>query len=269
MRRDSLKRLIPITALRSYYGLLRRFPSTAFHLHAARECLRRPDQLAKLVETSLVHASLYDNGGEHFHARTGQGALSFARKGNNVLANQLLRLLVDGNCEVASSPHLEFDYVDYEICPLRTTKSEFEDGRVGKSSRGGVDLLLANRADQLPAIAEIKADTDRNPFLGLIQALTYAVEVGTVTQRTRLDHFYRGRFAWDQAGPALDLYLLLLRYPGDQIHAEFFHMTEKIAGHLLEPGSPVSRLVRRIVALHTPVDRDDRVIFTVGFAHGS
>jgi hypothetical protein len=39
----------------------------------------------------------------------------------------------------------------------------------------GWTCSLASRDDQLLIVGEVKADTDHNPFLGLIQSLTYAV----------------------------------------------------------------------------------------------
>src|SRR4051794_39698214 len=101
MRHDAtMRRLIPKTALWHFYTLLRRFGSTAFHLQAAKECLRRPDQLEEMIEFSLEHASLYDNTEEGFHERSEQGTLSAARSGNSDAANRLLRRVVAGEYEL-------------------------------------------------------------------------------------------------------------------------------------------------------------------------
>ena len=72
-----------------------------------------------------------------------------------------------------------------------------------------MDLLLCNHTDQTPVIGEIKADTDVNPFLGLIQSLMYAVELSTPAQRARLCTYYPGQFAESDTGSGIDISLIL------------------------------------------------------------
>ena len=266
MRSDpALKRLIPLTPLRHFYDRLRDFVSDSFHREAARECLRRPDRLQDLIAASVAHFGLYDNRDEPF--RPAPGGLTPARSGNADLANRLLGLIAAGSTTVPSRPELEFDFVDYEVSPVRTTGSEFENGDSGKSSgKGGIDVLLANRVDRLPAVGELKADTDRNPFLGFIQSLRYAVELSTPAQRARLAKSYPDRFAWPETGPGIDICLLLVRYPDDPPHAEFLNLVRGIVERLAVPGSPFTALVRRLVCLHTDMASSDRAEFRVAFA---
>lgn len=186
------------------------------------ECLRRPDQLSKMVLSSYQHFAYYDNHLESFHSRTGQGALTDLRDANRQLANVFVQQVVANSVTVSSSPPLDFSFVDFEISPIRTTRSEFETGDPGRRGRGGLDLLLANRDDQLPIVGEVKADTDRNPFLGLIQSLTYAVELSTVPQRDRLARHYPGRFTLIESGPWVDIYLFLLRYRFPSLQLSLF-----------------------------------------------
>ncbi len=265
MRADpALRRLIPLTPLRHFYDRLRDFVSDAFHREAARECLRRPDRVQELIAGSVRHFALYDNREEPF--RPGAVGLTEARTDNGDLANRALGLIARGAASVPSCRELEFDFVDYEVSPIRTTGSEFENGESAKrSGRGGVDVLLANRADRLPAVGELKADTDRNPFLGLVQALTYAVELSTPPQRARLATSYPGRFAWPEAGPVIDIDLLLIRYPDDRAHAEFLDLVRGLVERLAVPGSPFAALVRRVACLRTDMSVADHAEFAVEF----
>jgi hypothetical protein len=265
MRHDpALKRLIPLTPLRHFYDRLRDFCSDSFHREAAREWLRRPDRVQELIAASVAHFGLYDNRDELF--RPAPMGLTAARTGNPDLANRLLGLIARGATGVPSRPELEFDFVDYELSPVRTTGSEFESGESGRSSgKGGVDVLLANRVDRLPAVGELKADTDVNPFLGFVQSLTYAVELATPAQRVRLAASYPGRFAWPGAGPYIDVYLLLIRHPEDRPHAEFLDLVRGIASRLCVHGSPYARLVRRLACLRTAYDDGDRAEFGSAF----
>ncbi len=262
-----IARLIPVTELRHFYRTLRRFGSKAFHRQAAMECKRRPDQLAEMVLSSYRHFAIYDNQNEGFHDRP-PGAVTRLRKASRQLANIFVNRVATNSVTVDSAPHLNFSFVDFEISPIRTTRSEFETGASGRGGRGGVDLLLANRDDQLPIVGEVKADTDRNPFLGLIQSLTYAVELSTAPQRDRLARHYPGRFTLIETGPWVDIYLFLLRYPADDDSQRFLTLTDQIAERIVSADSPVASIVRRIVGLHCPMTSDALQDCTIAFSHG-
>ena len=192
--------------------------------------------------------------------------MTAARSENADPANRLLGLIANGATTVPTRPDLEFDFVDYEVSPVRTTRSEFENGQAAtKTGKGGIDVLLANRVDRLPAVGELKANTDRNPFLGFIQSLTYAVELSTPAQRARLDRSYPGRFAWPDTGPVIDICLLLIRYPDDRPHTEFLDLVRQIVEKLAVPGSPFTSIVRRVTCFHTNMDAVDRAEFRVAF----
>ncbi len=267
----SLQRLIPITALRHLYRLLRDFPKEEFHLAVARELCRRPEQVAKLVAESREHFTLYDNRDQGFHNRGTEELLSDRMLGSKTLANMLVQQLVGSEgkvAQVASAPQYDFRYVDYEINPRRTTDSEFENGKPSSIRDGGMDLLLSNQQDRTPIVGEIKADTDVNPFLGLIQSLMYSIELSTPSQRTRLQKAYPDRFAEMSSGPGIDIYLILLRYPTDKVSQEFLTLTGEMSAFLMAKDCPVSNIVRRIVAVQSPMSPTNLNHFTVAFAHG-
>jgi hypothetical protein len=270
----SLDRLIPITALRNFYKVLRLFPSTAFHLQAARECERRPEQVQALFAESVTHFARYVNGSDRFHDRVADGTVSLESSSDGQMcstARRLVSFLASGH--ISMSPewrHLECDYVDHELSPFRTKQACFENGVSGRrSGRGGVDVVLANRLDKMLIVGEVKAETDTNPFLGLIQALTYTVEMTTAAQRARLARCYQQRFESLVGGPYADIYLILIRYPTDEEHQEFLRITGEIAKRILEENGAVAAQVRRIVCLATDMNQGDRLDFSVMFIHES
>jgi hypothetical protein len=266
---QSRQRLVPITALRHLYKLLRCFPNREFHLAVAKEFNRLPNKVSKLVAESREHFALYDNRGEAFHNRN--KPLTEALKANRKLANTLVQrfaALGEKSVNVSSAKNFNFQYVDYEISPFRTTKSTFDNGGSGKrTGTGGMDLLLINSNDQTPIVGEIKADTDVNPFLGLIQCLMYAVELSTESQRARLNQFYPERFADGTSAPGIDIYLFLLRYPQKQVSKEFLTLTDRLSASLMADNMPGLGFIRRIVALENPMSESSSNSFSVAFAH--
>jgi hypothetical protein len=153
-----------------------------------------PGDLARELEAaSVAHFGLYDNRGEGFHDRRGVGALSPEVLQSPRPVHRTLSRVARGGILVPSHPELDATYVDYEVSPTRTTAAQYESGAPCRA-KGGIDVLLANARDRLPVVAEAKGAMDRNLFLGLIQALTYAVELSTAPQRERLARTYPGRF---------------------------------------------------------------------------
>jgi hypothetical protein len=264
--RNDLKRMIPLTPIRHFYDRMRDFVSEELHWQLACECFRRTDLLQDLVQSSFEHFCLYQNSDEPF--RPSSGNLTPSRIQNQDSANQLLSLVAQkGAVTVNSSPELEVDFVDYDISPIRTTSSYFENGRSGKNSGiGGADILLSNRKDRLPCVGEIKAETDRNPFLGLIQSLMYAVELSTPAQRARLAQSYPGSFDWPVAGPWIDICLMLIRYPQSSRKKDFLDLVQSIVVRVLAPNTPISRIVRRVSCLLTEMESPGSIDFNVGFA---
>jgi hypothetical protein len=226
--------------------------------------------LAKLIAESREHFSLYDNREEAFHDRGADGALTGRRQGSSYLADRLIVDLVakEHRSVACQDPTFNFRYVDYDIGTRRTTGSQLENGRpASRTGTGGIDLLLSNAHDQTPIVGEIKADTDVNPFLGLIQCLMYAVELSTEPQRARLCKFYPTRFAEITKSPGIDIYLVLLRYPQDPISQEFLTLTNQLSGHLVADNTLELGFIRRIVALESPMSESHGTTLSIAFAH--
>jgi hypothetical protein len=259
--------MVPLTELRHFYRLLRKtLVSTHLQLRIAEEILRDPRNLQAIVERSLAHFALYDNRGEGFHQRDHDKSLSDEVLTSQKPVHDMLRRVVKHGVRVGSCLGFDANFIDYEVSPIRTTGSVLENG-IRTMGGGGVDLLLTDAADNLPAIGEAKGATDKNLLLGLIQALTYAVEFSTPFQRERLERAYPQRFKWPDRGPWLDLYLFMAGTPSSRHHPEFLRVVGAVCAKLLVPGTPVAGMVRRIVCLKTDLGGLKEVAFTIAFQH--
>lgn len=246
----TLEKLIPETALRNLYWLLRDFPSQEFHLALTKELIRVPQRLDELLERSFRHFSHYKNE-EAFHSRGKNGDPTTDRQQSTRLADQFtVEIFKQKNIKIQGN--LSFDYVDYDISPLRTTGNPgFESGESSRSSgTGGVDLLLSNAEEQFPIVGEIKAEKDATPLLALIQALTYAIELATPSQRIRLQSIYPGRFKFVENGPSIDIYLLLVSPPGDDGAKDFLMAVGSLCQKLIQLKFTPT-VIRKIVCLQT------------------
>lgn len=246
----SLEKLIPETALRNLYWLLRDFPSQEFHLAFTKELMRVPKKLDELVERSFRHFSHFKNR-EAFHERGQNGDLTMDRQQSKKLSDQFT-VEISKQKTVKIQDNLSFDYVDYDISPLRTTGNPgFESGESSRSSgTGGIDLLLSNAKDQSPIVGEIKAEEDATPLLALIQALTYAIELATPSQRERLQSAYPGRFKLAEKGPFIDIYLLLVSPPEDIGAKDFLKAVGSLCKKLMQLKFTPT-VIRKIVCLQT------------------
>lgn len=263
----SLKRLIPLTPLRHFYRVIES-ACFDFRLQTATELLRKPAIIQTLVRKSSEHFALYQNSNEAFHNRAVSG-LSPNQLSSPVASSNLSSVIVAGNHSIPNYPSLDFDFVDYEVNPLRTTGSFFENGKSGNSSgTGGVDLLLAQRPDKFPIVGEVKVESDKDPFFALIQALTYAVELTTQPQRQRLNFAYGNQLKIHSDGPFIDIYVVLVAYPKSKDRMECLRLTNELSQTLLKPSSPVAGLVRRIVCIETPPIAGN-IRFSVNFAYDS
>lgn len=196
----SSNRVVPITPLRRLYRELRKVkgtPQEKFETVRNRFIGRKGPELgaflAWLFERSRTQMQHYDNRHEHFFVPGARGS----RSGNRQSAIRLAEQFMIG---AENAIHFDdgvpsFSGVAYEINPLRTTASCWEDGRKAKDSgSGGLDLLLTAPSEgnnMLPWIGEVKAQTETvGPTFALIQALTYAAELVVDSQWQRLcNHF--------------------------------------------------------------------------------
>lgn len=213
----SPKRMVPWTPLRTFYESLRDHRGDAAEKFRQLRLLLNDrhgptdaDFLGELFCRSQTQVDAYDNRDEPFCEIGNRGA-SLATP---AFANHFVDLIADGTVQFEGVG--AFKFVDYEINPLRTTRSCWENGKSATSSgAGGMDMLVVtlDEQQQFPAIAEIKAKTETvGPTFALIQALAYAVELTTASQWIRLGRHYLellGTVCNDVRTPQLDLLILL------------------------------------------------------------
>ena len=249
---------IPQTQLRSLYQVLRDFDDSVVGPALLENAIRkRGKKLIDYFEASYWHFDQYGNHKEGF----GDGA-NRRQKGAFKFAERLARELEAGG-RWGEDPTLGFDFVAREVDFRRTSGGVFfEDGTSGRcSGGGGADLFLRARDGGLPIIGEIKASTDTNVFVALVQALTYACELVTPAQLERVErhfgkHFPAGHLSRSE-GPHADLYLICEGQPA------LSEETHTLAGHLLSRRNHLlGQHIRKIVCLQAPTKRGILVAMT-------
>lgn len=244
--------------------MLRRFPSKEFHLCAAKECLRVPGMLDEMIQDSIGHVAAYENYNEPFHNRGDSGSPTKAKRNSDLLADKFVCRLFEERHQSVDEKSLDFECVDYEVSPFRTTgRAVFENGKSARKPPR-LDVLLASR--RFPIIGEVKAEDDATLFLALIQSLTYAIEFLSPNQRTRLTMAYPDRFTFSEEGPFADIYLIQVRPLEDEWSGKFLTAVDSLAEKLLNQKS-VRNLIRRIVCLKTPYANEQPIQFSIPFCH--
>jgi hypothetical protein len=181
---DATKRVICTTRMRMLYTQVRQETQDQRWLRADRWA-RDASELASLILAAIDEFMPFNNAVEPFigddASRTDisnapQFALRLAAGGKN-----------HGGVQFATTPPEWLAFVARELNPTRATLTQHDDGRSGlDAGAGGIDVLLESE-NHLPIVCEVKAATDTDPLLALVQALTYAVELVTPSQRRRLE----------------------------------------------------------------------------------
>ena len=264
---ESGVRVVPITRLRKLYRLLRGTPSKDLHHAIAQGMANRPKALADLCTDAVKKISNYNNQEPFLSKRR---SLLEAPQGSVIeRTNDLVGFLCStgGAFVVPGYPELDCEYIERELNPLRTTRSVYETGGKARSSGGGgIDLLLLNKQDRTPVIAEVKVDQDTNCFFGLIQALTYAVELCTPHQYARLAKSLQDGYDVEisQVFVPLDIYLVLYDPPLGALDRELCELSKQVAKGLQSyPG--FGSLIRRIVCLEAKMS-GNQIVFNKQFS---
>lgn len=141
-------------------------------------------------------------------------------------------LVGDNRWPVTDADELSFRYVEREVSPLRTTEPKGP-----RPDRRSLDLLLASDQGR-PIAAELKVGKDAPSYYALVQALMYAAELQSPSQRRRLAHLYPDAgFAWPEKGPLIDIYLITFDPPATSRYREPTDAaTESIAQSLAADG---------------------------------
>lgn len=268
---------IPLTDLRSLYGMFDLFSSMDCQRAMAEEALRdnNPGILAEKFQRSVERFSRYSNIDEPYYPD------SSARKelpdperidtiGGTLSLTAFLKSAA--SAQVIDNPDLGFHFVDRELVPARTTgNAVFENDEPSRRVRR-LDWLLANAKDRLPIIAEVKVGNDKNTFYALMQVLMYAAELATPNQLTRLQQHYPDRFAIPASdgtahGPVLDAYIVLSNYNSRSgIRQEILETTNQLCQRLVGEKA-ISKYIRRIACLDVTLKEGRKLRFTKLFSY--
>lgn len=250
---------IPQTRLRRFYETLRDLSTAELQEKIAEYFVEngteRSAKLQVFFRESVAHFGRYNNTRDCFHPPRPSSWCDAYREDQAAFAHCLVARMTDATenawYSLGSKLRSDLQVVDYEISPLRTTGgASFEDGKIGTSGGGGLDLLLRDREDAI-WIAEVKAPGDSNLFLALIQALTYAVELTTVSQAERLRRCYPDKLSglqFDQQN-GCTCSILLVHERDDK--PKLLKQAKTLARQLMretaeETASPVALKVRQI-----------------------
>ncbi len=179
---------IPITELRKFYDMFKVFKLET-QIQVAHDFSRTKTNQQKFVDVvnrSVKQFATYDNQVEHFYPPDPKRKSLFptSLKGAFMNGEDAITTIRDVNWASMARPKLT--YLDREIAPRRTTRSEFDAGESARNSgAGGVDLVAWDIEQDIPFIGEIKTITDSNAFYALVQVLTYYSELSTPSQIER------------------------------------------------------------------------------------
>lgn len=187
-----MKKIVPSTKLRAFYEFLSSLRLRTETQKCIMDDLTRKDiykRLVKLFDQSYNHIeSTYDNTNEPFF-NPNANRKPIIYKTSLKSTNDVISHFLSNNKKLFVVPSMyNFEYIEREVSPLRTTNAIFANGKSAKSSgTGGLDFIGWNASKNLPVLGEIKVDTDQNPFYAIIQLLTYLSEISTPKQIDRIN----------------------------------------------------------------------------------
>lgn len=186
-------KIVPSTKLRAFYEFLASLSlSTETQKCIMNDLIRKDNhiKLVKLFNESFNHIeSIYDNTNEPF-LNPNAKRKPIIYKTTFESTNEVMSHFQNNKELFVSPPMYNFEYIEREISPLRTTNAKFYNGKSAKSSgTGGLDFIGWNTSKKLPVLGEIKVKNDQNPFYAIIQLLTYLSEISTQNQIDRINKF--------------------------------------------------------------------------------
>lgn len=233
---------IPHTPIVVLYKELKNSPQRA-RLDRAEALADDPTPLIGCFARSIKAFRRYSNTNEHFYPKDRPKHAGKAGLGST---RELAALLEVGPKvhKVDRGPGLAFRYADRELVLARTTgRAHYDDDRHTRATAGvRADLLLQNRADRRPIIAEVKLATDKDPFVGLIQGLACASQLATEQQMGRLRRWIGGV---DWAGDErVHVYVVLAKLPARSTYwPDLFDCTAELSDALMKSealGPPIA-----------------------------
>ncbi|MDB2685916.1 hypothetical protein N9Y42_01785 [Mariniblastus sp.] len=261
---------VPQTSLRRFYETLLILStkdlrkSTADYLTKERGQKKRIGKMSKMIDQSIGHVARYINTGEDFHPDRGPVYKIDKYLDNRSKYAYCLQAKLRNGSEIYSESS-KIGFIDYEINPLRTTDYAVnDDGRIGTSGYGGLDLLLVDQTEKTPVlvVGEIKAATDTDIFLAFVQSLVYAVELGSENQfeRLRTQPENCGKLEGLDLATGLDVYLIFQKHPSE---VGLYPQTRRFCEMLFQHGNLIKKIIRKIKFVQATLEDDGGVSFKV------
>jgi hypothetical protein len=234
---------LPATQLREYYdalhGLKEQEQTALAELHADD-----PARLIARFDHSVKTVAAYPEITEAFHDKRSEGWTAAAGDQVTSTTTFVANLAVAARHEVTGSPELDFDFVDREIFPLRSTTIPVD----GRGAQRRIDLLLRD-CHGLPIVGELKVAGDSPTYYALVQALMYAAELSSESQLRRLAEHYD--FLVPTGQPAISIYLIAYAAPERGAYRARSFEASKIIAQKLIADRRVAAVVRHIVYLES------------------
>ena len=184
---------VPITFLRQFYETMKLL-ETATWVNLAKFYSENPKSLERLWSRSREAFLSYKNEDDWGRGETESLPIAPESVGAIKTTDEFTAFITEHDNRI-DDDQTGYTFVEREINPRRTRRGVFSDKRPAtKSGTGGIDVLLKSHVTGFPAVGEVKVDTDKNAFFALIQAMTYAVELSTPNQLTRLRKHFGDNF---------------------------------------------------------------------------
>jgi hypothetical protein len=256
MKPTTSKIIVPTTALRHYYKSLSKLSaSTQTQQNKLEDQLRgkNSDKLIQMYIESYEHIQrIYNNPNEPILDINNQvrkkssgalGAISIKSD------EDVISVLANSNPTIkVSNATYDFEYIEREVSPLRTTNALQDNGKSARrSGTGGIDFIGWNLNNNIPILGEIKVESDQNSFYALIQLLTYLSELSTPNQIDRINKYSLFNSHFLSVSSKFYLYILScrIRKPGgkkNMILPETKTLANKLIGSIPQ--------IENIVFLH-------------------
>lgn len=253
---------VPLTPMARYYSKLKgELSGLKRHREEADRILAEPNQLVAWFQESIEATQAFFDanprrGDPFYDMRKGPPD----RKPSLTDTDSLGRLFMDspGQRWDVDDDELSFCFVDRELVTTRAPGFRLEgaeEGGVATSTRNGprLDLLLRNANDATPILAEVKIERDKDPFFGLVQALTAASYIQPEVQRVRLG-LHDDKLDIGQG--RVDVYVVLAREPDASAH--WFDLRDRAAELAEMVGPELAAWVRRIAGVDLFEDWEGR-----------
>lgn len=208
--------IVPITYLRQFYETLSLL-ETATWVNLAEFYCEAPKSLERLWSLSREAFLEYHNDDGWGREKTKDLPAVSNRVEDISSTNQFTEFIKqDGN---SCSKTTGYSFVERELNPRRTRLAIYSNKLPATSSgAGGIDVLLKSHETGFPTVGEVKVGNDKNAFFALVQAMTYAVELSTPSQRARLKKHFGDHFDSLNDDSKVEIALLMVNPVKDKTH---------------------------------------------------